>query len=204
MYYVRNIEKDGRVGIVDTKDCVIEFLSKDLFNQTAQAIKVESQPTKDVAYDYKSANNLAQRLYKSLVRGDNCTDFFSEHSFPAVDFVLNGYGAHAGKVLKVYQYDHNYEFMLLCTEMINNDTFEYMGLVVIRIGKYGGATPYVFVGGRVRKTYPCGTLYMFTQLSGVQVNYPEGIYVGVDVGNKTVIVNVLETEIFKYTYDKII
>lgn len=208
MYYIRNVKHDGTIGIVDTKDCVIEFLSKDLVTKMRESLTISDFPTSDVAYDYKSQNKVAGKLYRAATYGDNCNEILDKFSLPTLDWVLSRYNSYIGNMLKVYSYDHNYEFVLLCFEMLDKTTSEYTGVVIVRIGKYGGIAPYVFRGGRLRSTYSCGSLFMFSNLSGVRIDrmdLPEGIYVGVDVGNKTSIVNVLETKTFKkYTFDKII
>lgn len=97
--YYRN-----KFGVVDTKDGVVEYITKqDLLKYQQQGINIVMQGY-ETSTEFRNLDaRMIRTFYRETVRG-NANDFLSNHALPSYDFSLNSNNVVRKGILKLYDY----------------------------------------------------------------------------------------------------
>ena len=162
MFYLSSASSyHNKYGIVDTKDGVVEFITKpELTGYISQGVEIITKEY-HITPEFQSLDkNMTYKLFRECIK-DNVKDFLKNHTLPSYDFELYKLGLVRVGVTKVFDYNDTKGFYILILELQSlNSKDKYYGIALVsELGLRVSSNIYQCDLYRFGE-YPCGSGFM--------------------------------------------
>lgn len=134
MFYIRN-RKNGKLGVVDTKDGVCEYYTPSEVAQISMQLDIKkSVDYNDSEIQYFS-DKMVRKLYRDLLRGSVGQNYFDGMAFPVLDSIIAHKDGYYLSIDKMYNYGDTHGFFLLLIHIIGEGVVK--GTVFVNVNEFG-------------------------------------------------------------------
>lgn len=187
MFYIRN-RKNGKLGVVDTKDGVCEYYTPSEVAQISMQLDIKkSVDYNDSEIQYFS-DKMVRKLYRDLLRGSVGQNYFDGVAFPVLDSVITHNEGYYLSIDKMYNYGDTHGFFLLLIHIIGEGVVK--GTVFVNVNEFGRIHYRVYNELLTTRYYPSMSGYGYNNL----VRQNSGVFPNLASDNLYLLVYNLNTE----------
>lgn len=178
MFYVRN-KRNGKLGLVDTKDGVCEYYTPSEVNQISMQLDIKRSVDYNDSEVQHFSEKMVRKLYRDLIHGSVGQNYFDGLAFPVLDSLISNKEGYYLSIDKQYNYGDTNGFFLLLIHIIGEGVVK--GTVFVNVTEFCSIRYKVYNEVLVTRYYTSMSGYGYNNLlrrnTGVYPNFDsESIY----------------------------